>query len=287
MLGGYFYLYRDISTFALVNLGWAEAIVIFLTIGGQIGARVWCDRILYTSLGYSVPAGSLYVIQAKQTILNYLPFKAGTIYAACALKMRHQIAVSHFTAVFATQNALTLGVTLLAAALAMSWSTTAEVQSWPVVTVLAALGLLSLAVLFLRIPTFIKLPERLQNVVKRIHEGMLQFRRKPDRLLATTLLRLVAVILMAWRFQLLYTVAGESVTFAVALVISASVLVSLLIAITPAGLGIREALLGVTSGLLAAPPAVAVIASMLERILVLGYVGTVVAGHSLLGRNTQ
>ena len=86
---------------------------------------------------------------------------------------------------------------------------------------------------------------------------------------------------MAWRFQVLLTLTGEPVDFAISLVLSASTSLSLLISITPAGIGIREALFAATSDLLMVSSGVAVIVSVLERIFVLLFCGLIVIASSV------
>lgn len=207
--------------------------------------------------------------------------KAGTIYSASILKSRYNISVSHFSAVFAAQTVLILSITLLAAAIALLLSSAGSNETYISTIVLTFSAFFTFAVLLLPMPRFKKMPDSINTHIDMINDGIYKCKHKPKLLLVTISLRFIALLLMAWRFQMLLTLSGEPVSLAISLILSASTVLSLLISITPAGIGIREALFAATSDLLMVSSGVAVIVSVLERIFILSFCGLIVITASV------
>jgi uncharacterized membrane protein YbhN (UPF0104 family) len=87
--------------------------------------------------------------------------------------------------------------------------------------------------------------------------------------LATMALTIAMCLASAMRMIVVFGVVGVDLGFPDSLVISASVMLSALLAVTPAGLGITESLVGVTASLLSFPGPVGVIAATIDRAVIL------------------
>ncbi|SHI15901.1 lysylphosphatidylglycerol synthase domain-containing protein [Desulfofustis glycolicus] len=269
ILSTYAYYHRNQAAQLATELGLVEAIIVFLTIGGQIGIRTICEKLHYNSIGYNIPVFALYKLLAQQNVLNYLPFKAGTIYTASLLRLKYNIPIFHYAAVFTAQNLLALGTTLMAAGIALLFTQSISSQYFLASTVLIFAGIFTLAMLFIRIPNVHFFSTKINKNIRILSDAIAKCKQHPITFLSVTILRFLAIALMTWRFQILFNMSDTEISFSIALVLSASMLISLFIAITPAGLGIRELLLAVTSSLMLIPPSTAVIISILERVLVL------------------
>ncbi len=279
-LGLYLHYHRDQAAKLITELGLVEAIIIVCTVVGQIGVRTICEKLHFASIGHDIPSFNLYGILAQQNILNYLPFKAGTLYTAGLLTVRYKIPISHYAAVFTVQNLLALGTTLIAAGVALQFSQSQPSNHYPTSAILSIAGILTFAILFVRIPEMSVLPEKIKSHLKLLNVGIAKSKQDPFVFFVLTALRLLAIVLMTWRFQILFNLSGYEISFPTALVLSASVLISLVVAITPAGLGIRELLVALTSTFILVPAAIAVIVTIMERILVLiTSVAIVITGH--------
>jgi len=280
VLAYYVYLYRAEFRSALVRLDLAATAVAMLTIALQILTRAGRDRILYRSMGSDVPLGVVHSINVRQNLLNYLPMKAGTIYAAAELKTSHGVGLGRYAAAFAAQSAFTLATTLLLAGIAV-WLD--EPGAHPLAAaVLALAGLLTLLVLTVRVPDRFPLPRRLRTGVETVHEGMDLLLRQRRGLAAAALLSVAAVLLSAWRFQVLVAAGWGPVEYWDGLAFAVGAQASLFVGLTPAGIGVREAVVGGVASLLELPATAGVFASAMDRVLVLAYCGAMALLHAVV-----
>lgn len=279
VLAYYLVLHRQQFSQAISDLGWLYFGLALVTVGLQWGGRIIRDQIMFRQMDYNIPFRGLLFAYCRQNLLNYLPAKAGTIYLAATMKQKYGVSLAHFGAAFAAQNILTLAMILISAGVALLVvNFPAEVHAPMLAAVMFALASGMFAVLFVRLPPFLMGSGRIKTVVDQLHLGMDSLSKDRPRLALTTALSLSGAILTAWRLQLLLS-SSVTIPFGTALVLAAVLLVSQVVSITPAGLGIREGIIGATSGFLSISATSGVIVSTLDRIVTLTFVAFLFAAQ--------
>jgi uncharacterized membrane protein YbhN (UPF0104 family) len=281
ILGYYINAHFDEFKNALGQMKVSFFLLALLSVALQWTCRIIRDKMMFNELNYHVPFWGLMYVYAQQNILNYLPAKAGTIYSAAALKQKYGVSLTHFGAAFAAQNILTLAMILVSAGFALlSVNLPETVHKVPASIALIVCGMGLIAVLFLRVPKWLSPTPRIQKIIDQLHIGMDALSKHKKLLIMTTCLSLLGALLTAWRMQLLLS-STVGVSFGTALVLAAVVMISVVVSFTPAGLGVREALVGATSNFLALSATAGVIVSTLDRIVILTFVGMIFLAQSV------
>jgi uncharacterized membrane protein YbhN (UPF0104 family) len=94
-------------------------------------------------------------------------------------------------------------------------------------------------------------------------------RRHPSVLYSTLGLSNLTFIISCLRLYVLYGCTSQSISLIESVVVSAAGQLALVLSLTPAAIGIRELLVGISSPLVAASTAAGIIAASLERAIIL------------------
>jgi uncharacterized membrane protein YbhN (UPF0104 family) len=204
------------------------------------------------------------------TMGNYLtPLSGGLVARAVYLKRRHSLPYSAFAALLASNYLVTfwmVGAAGVGCAFAvpgasgLRWSVAGAFAA-----VVAAVSVL-VALPAIRVPG----RGRLSRVLSDALRGWSIL--KSDRRLLAQLAALTAVniVAKALSFQVAYRALGVSLPFADALLIALLTALTIVVSITPGNLGVQEAVVGLTSGLLRGDVDQGVLASLLIRVATLG-----------------
>jgi uncharacterized protein (TIRG00374 family) len=261
---------------------------VLLTLFAQWAARSFRDQIIYAELGYSAPFTRLYPIVLTQTLLNHLPMKIGTVYAAYALRRDLRIELPHFGSLFLIHSLLMTVTASLAAAVVLAIHPSAQTPAGRLACV-ALITLAGLATLPVFIPVRLveALPSRAHEFVTRAHRGLTILRSRPSISIVSLLLSLLTFALATCRLYLLYLCTSEPIKWPESIVVNAAGQLALVLSITPSAIGIREAIIGVSSPLVSVSISAGVIAASVERaIIFFALLLTVVPLHARLRRHS-
>lgn len=236
----------------------------------QWGIRAWRDRLLYAAAGYPLGTAALFWSNNVQLSLNYLPLKAGTLSAAGFLFSAFGVRVQDFAVVLGHQYLLNALVSSVLAAAAL-WLVPGDVGAGTILGTLAFVVIGTTALGFLAWDGFARfLPA---GMAERFRQGGVRSLAilKHDAPAARVAMALTFAMCLAsaMRMTVVFGIVAVDLGFPDALVISASLMLSALLAITPAGLGITESLVGVTSVLLSHPGPEGVMAATIDRAVIL------------------
>jgi uncharacterized membrane protein YbhN (UPF0104 family) len=231
--------------------------------------RACRDRVLLKALGYSTSAVALFWVNCAQIALNYLPFKAGTLSSAGFLKARHSVLYRDFAVTFIQQYLLLLfGACILALLALLVAPALPVVQAHGVAIVLAVISLGCMGILawdgFWKL-----LPNKIRSRLDNSSRGLHVFREAPRAGLQALLLSLLMAVAAVARVWLLFSAIHHPIGISGAALVSAAMQTSLIVSITPAGLGITEAAAGLTAKLALMGTKTGVLVAAMDRMVIL------------------
>ena len=255
------------AAFLRLNPGSLASLLALLLV--QWGLRAWRDSRLFTASGNPVHASALFWLNNVQLCLNYLPFKSGTLASAEFLHQRFGIGVIDFLRVVTQQYLLGAFAAASLAAVAVWFvgpisGSAAALASVVFLSVAAC----SICLLLWRVPTSL-IPEYLLGRFS-LARGGLDLGRSGARSVTTILLLTFGLCFAsAMRMKVVFGVVSQSMRLTDAVVVSAALLLSPLVAVTPAGLGVTETFVGLTSVLIGRSGEDGVVATTLDRAVAL------------------
>ena len=210
------------------------------------------------------------------TLGNYItPFSGGMVARATYLKVKHQLTYAKFTALLAASYLVTFGVAALLGIFSLLW-----LQQWQSRTLFL---LLFFVFILLGVLVAMGLPmkwlpkgnNRLLRTITAVIEGWQQLRSDRDLLLQLTAVTILSMLLNGVAFWVAYQALGfDEVPFEAAILVSLSAVYSVILTVTPGNVGIREALVSLTSELIAIGVGEGLLVALLIRLGTLATVFT-------------
>lgn len=270
---------RDDLTPIFEDPGPTLALIGLLVVVGHFvnSAEFW---LLYRAHGLRIGLWENWLVFTAGQLGNLVPGQVGTLYRFRYLKVVHGMAYARAGSSYGANLVITFASSAIAglvglAGILLSGGTV----SWWIATGFVVLGAGSLAMVLRPLPRVRWLRGRPARVWQVFHEGWEDLRRQPAVAWQVLALDLGKYVLVAFRFQLAFSLLGVDESFWYFLVIAPAAGLAGAISFTPGGLGVRElfvtlAAVGVGStlddGLLAATVDRGV---MLITSLVLGGIG--------------
>ena len=254
----------DIRTFHIVTLS-----ALILSTQFMNGFRL---KILTGSLGLSLTARQWLGIAVVQSFFNYLPMKGGMVANALYLKRRHDFPFTRFASMVGASGLITL---LTGAMIGLILSTILWLNGNPKVGPLALVFLALAAPLAVIVSASdkIRLPRRLSGGrVEQVIAGWKIIRSKPLVILVLIGADCLTSLIFALRYYVAFQAFSSPVSIIDCLILAPMSILSTLVGLTPAGLGIREAAVGLAAGLLGAGLGLGIYAASLDRALVMVWV---------------
>lgn len=233
-------------------------------------ARAARDLAIYRNQGVRIGFIELLILNNRQFSLNYLPMKLGTLQFAAYLKSEYGLAYSAYAGAFLVQNILvSLVASIFSIGTILLFADLGAVDSR---LLLGAFTLIATAMLWASFTTLRLdfLPVSLTSRLTAIHGEITRFARMPMTAIWSLLMSVTMFILTVWRLDLLSRILDFDVN-AVELVLFSTVSqLSLLLAVTPGALGVREFFMGGLGRLFGFSSAIGVLLSLSERLIALG-----------------
>lgn len=200
--------------------------------GVQLRPREWFGLSVVTTMG------------------NYIaPFSGGMVVRAAYLKRRHAFPYTQFATLLASNYLVNFWVIGVAGILALSTLGAALRSYWQVMAFFAAV-VVSISVLVIVPSVTLPWENRLVRYVNTSLEGWALVKRDRPLLARLVVFTLVNVALNGLSFWVAYGALGSPVSFRVALLVSLLAAFSILLNVTPGNLGVQEAVISLSSGLL-------------------------------------
>lgn len=270
-LGLYLYRIRADLVTGFQSLDPGTFALILITVIAQWSMRTTRDRLILKAHGYSLRWIDLFLINNLQLAANHLPLRAGTVLAAAVLKREHNVRLRHFASFYAAQQLLVLLPASVIAGLILATHQDANPTTQEAgLAVLCVLAATLVGVLLFPIRAINIFPEKISLMVEKVQQAVRETLGNA-RLLAPLLILMVGIFAAsALRMYIIFKlVLGVNIDAGATLIIATMLHLSLLVSITPAGFGIREALVGFGALLLSMPAKSGVMASIIERAVVI------------------
>ncbi len=231
--------------------------------------RSWRDWFLYRALGHRPRVSSIFWLNTLQVALNYLPLKAGTFSSAALFRSRLAIPYREFALALGQQYLLTIFASSLLAAAALGFVPGLSMSVRAMIVIcLIVIG--AGCFVLLRWPGCVQvLPAPIARRLEGGAEKFAVFRNGPREALSALALTVPMCMLGALRMIVVYGVLTLHLSWPAALVIQASMQLSAMASITPAGIGIVESAVALSSVLVAHTAEVGVIAATMDRVVLL------------------
>ncbi|MFP4355562.1 MAG: YbhN family protein [Phycisphaerae bacterium] len=227
------------------------------------------NQVMATHLGAPLPLREVIPLGLASTAANYfLPMRAGAGLRAAYFKKRCNLPLTAFAGSMAAVYVITLLVnaTLGLGGMALVYANQ-QVWSTSVAVVFASVVAICLAALLVRLPAIGKdSPNRILVKLWRVHTGWETLRRSPGVLARSAGLSVLLTSTLMVRLFLIYLALGQPVSWAGCMLIAAMTAVSTFVSITPAGLGVREAMILFASIAIGVTPEVSLVAATIDRV---------------------
>jgi len=266
----YFYRHADLALQLIRN---ADAVLYVLIIGNLLlawMARAARDLAIYRNQGVRIRFIELLILNNHQFCLNYLPMKFGTLQLAAYLKDKYGLAYSAYAGAFLVQNILvSLVASILSIGTILLFADLGAVDSR---LLLGAFTLIAAAMLWASFTTLRLdfLPVSLTSKLTAIHGEISRFTRMPMIAIWSLIMSVSMFVLTVWRLDLVSRVLDFDVGVVELVLFSAVLQLSLLLAVTPGALGVREFFMGGLARLFGFTSAIGVLLSLSERLIALG-----------------
>jgi uncharacterized membrane protein YbhN (UPF0104 family) len=264
--------YGELFDFSLDGL----LVLTFLAIVSITGSGV-VNYIVYRALGANLTLNEGVGLAAINTLANQLPFAGGMVAKGVYLKQHHRLSyVGYVSATFA------LFVFFLAVNGAIGLSTLAYlfVVQGTAIPNLLFWGFLVMvsSIIFFWLPINISLSSTKWNQrIAQLTNGW-QILRRSDVLGKLIAVQTLMILVVAGRFWIAFNMLSQEVTLVECILFSSATILTHLVAITPGGLGVREAIVAGIASMFHFELGIALVAVSLDRLvstLVIVGMGTV------------
>lgn len=254
---------RDLERLDAATLAAAWATVLL-----SIMASARLFQLLLARVGTRAGFGDMLLLQNASTVLALFPLKGGSVFRALYLRQRYGIEIGRLGVFFVFLLLLSLGVTsALAAVVLVGTGDGLSGRRGALAALLAALALGALLAAVVPPPRLLRrwaIVARLDEVRRAAIAGLGDWVRPAGWVV-------VQFAVAAVRIAVLYRGLGIGLTAPEALVLAALGNAALIVAITPAALGVRELVLGGGAVALGLSMEVGLLVALVERAVVLAW----------------
>lgn len=268
----YYFLSHGEEFRQALQIDLASAAAITALVLGSTLIRAWQLCYLVASLSGKLPMGESLALTTGCTLLNHLPMNAGTIIKAVILKRNTGVPYTHFLALMAGQvlaNLLAGGLLGLAV---IALPSAGHLHQRGTLACIFA-GVLVACVASFYIPRSLAGEGGgwVRTSIRNFLAGLREIRRRRGSLFVLAGSTVLGLLLGAGRFWICFHVLNVEVSFVGSVVFAVIAGLLSLVNITPAGLGIREAMVGMVAAFTGEGFAAGVLASGLERVFTMGF----------------
>ena len=271
--GFFFYIRRNSDEFEkILSLRLIDFVVIsFLVIVSQI-LNGLIIKVLVEFFDVRLKASEWFGLSVINRLGNYLPLQIGPVLRAAYLKKVHNFP---YTA-FISSTGVHYIIIILSSGLIGMLGMTAMYYMFNTFSLVLFIfcALIFLGALFLIIfsPTFKSSDSKFRRRISNVIEGWNSVKKNRKLLLKLFCIYILTIFVLALRIFYASFALGYNFPFLYALLIAVPVLLSGFLIIVPAGLGVREAVMGISSKLLVGTGLSGVVIGSLDRLVTMAWV---------------
>ena len=227
---------------AFENPGRDLALIAVLVVIGHFmnSTEFW---LLYRAQGLAIGLWENWLLFTAGQLGNLLPGQVGTLYRFRYLRVVHDFSYGRSGSAFGANLVLTFASSAIAGLVGLIGvaASGGTVRPWIVAAVLG-LGVVSIAVVAVPLPSVTFLTGAPARLWRSFRAGWDDLRRRPGTAALVLVLDLSKYLLVAWRFQVSFSLLDVHEPYWYFLVIAPAAGLAGLLSFTPGGLGFREAL---------------------------------------------
>ncbi len=215
-------------------------IAVLVVVGHSLNsAEFW---LLYRAQGMAIGLLENWMVFTAGQLGNLLPGQVGTLYRFRYLKVVHDFSYTRSGSSFGANLVITFASSAVAGLLGLAGVVLAGgTARWWLVAAFAALGVGSSMLVFVPMPHVRWLRGTPGRVWHGFRSGWEDIRRRPSVAVGVLVLDLAKYVLVAWRFQISFSLLGVEEPVWYFLVIAPAAGLAGALSFTPGGLGFREA----------------------------------------------
>ncbi len=247
--------------------------VVALMVASMLAARLAQGRglqLLLRALGHRVGLGEMFFLNILTSYTNLVLPRAGTGAPALYLKRRYQVSFADFGSLSVLVSVLNLvaagllGLVCLCIA-HLGFGQPLELKVTLAFSVVVLGGIVAT---FVRVPFAERRRGRIADFLRRFAYSWAQVGSSRLIIAQNLALQMVALVLHSLRLKLAFVAMGVEVSFLGVVVATMLGALAMLVSITPAGLGFREAAIAYSATMIGCSPSVALAAAVLDRLVV-------------------
>lgn len=217
-----------------------------------------------------------FLLTGAVALLNYLPFSAGSVTRALALRRLHALSYTRYTAALMIATIVNAVVAALVASLAvLGLRSGGASEGAPLFAFLGVIVALGVLVLVLPESVAPRGQSRVQARLRDLVEALALIRQRGGLALLTAT-SLAKLLLNALRMWICFRALGVELSALEVALLGTTIVLGSLVNLAPGNLGVRELLLAGVWGLVSGSPTLGVAAASLDRAVWMAY--TLVAG---------
>jgi len=204
-------------------------------------------------------------LSAITTFYNTItPFRGGAIVEATYLKKKHDFGITHYLSGFAAQYIIAFFLAGIIGIITMIYlRVTRGLFSLPIFLVFLTIVIIIIIMTF--IPIIKETKKEAINKLIRVINGWHEVRKNKKLVRYIILFSVIELVVEGIRLILQFSIIGVKISFIEGMFLSTLYYLGFLIAITPGGLGIQEAIIVLSAGMLGINPAQSIAASVIGR----------------------
>ncbi|MCK5580048.1 MAG: flippase-like domain-containing protein [Candidatus Omnitrophica bacterium] len=257
---------KSLSNFTFPKIALMYAITLAASFIAGLAAKI-----LLSSLDTKVKLRDMILLYNTVSLLNYIPFKFGTLFRANYLKKHNNLKFAHFGTFFIYQILImTFTISVLGSIILLS---ICNIHTWSVQILLAIFimaSIISFIFLFIHIP-FLPHKNKLAHIINNFLKGRNNIIKNKKIIFVYAFLMNINFILGALRLSLIYESLGQNAHPAGFLILGAAGYLTMFISLTPGSLGIREIVLGSTSEVIGIPIRIGIPAALFDRLIAITF----------------
>lgn len=248
---------------------------------------------LYQELGIQISVRNSVGLSVINTLGNLLPFSGGLIAKGLFLKQRYGLTYAKYLSATGALFVCFLSTNGLIGFVSLGFLSILRKVHIPGYLLIGFILLMSSMILFW-FPFNHKLfPKRFRKKIKNIEGGWQILRDNPNLLLLLVIIQAISVIITGLRFFISFRTFSQPVSFVDCLVFSSATILTRLVSIVPAGIGVREGIVAGLGTVLGFDAGVSAVAVGFDRIIatltviLLGFYFTYDLGMDLFQENVE
>lgn len=261
----YFFFDKNVGEVEkILNINIIDFVVISLIVGGTIIINGLKNKVLVKSFGINLKISEWFGLSVVNSFWNYLPFQGGLVAKGAYLKKKHEFPYTSYLAVVIASYMITFLVYGFLGCLGLLIGYINSFSVSPIILLIYLFLFLVplIIVIFLRYSKNIKFS---WNILQQLYQGIKIIFSKRTIIIYLILIDALAVVIFTLRLGTAGYVLGFDIPLLFYFLVTPLALLAIFTSITPGGLVIREAIIGVFAGWTGVQATESVAASVLDR----------------------